>query len=304
MDPAILLLYISNMAETSASTILNYNLFGETGDLPDVVHCETIEVRSKMHDWELAPHRHARLHQILLIDWGGGRALLEDDARPLEPRTLVNVPTGAVHAFSFVPGTHGWVLTIASEMMDEALESSEGLRQALARPAVFPAGEWARPVMEDIFEEHAGRGFARAQILRSLTGVLLGHVARSLADEISLSGGQDTSGLYERFIALVEEHFLDHWPVAAYAEALGISPTHLSRVARAAVGQPASHIVEDRMIREARRNLVYTNLPVSQVAYMLGFNDPAYFSRVFANATGMAPREFRSRIDVESRSGT
>ena len=44
--------------------------------------------------------------------------------------------------------------------------------------------------------------------------------------------------------------------------------------------------------------LSYTNLPVSQVAYMLGFNDPAYFSRVFANATGMAPREFRSRIDA------
>ncbi|MAZ16662.1 MAG: AraC family transcriptional regulator [Ahrensia sp.] len=298
MDPIALLLYKSNMPEPSTSTILNYNLFGETGDLPDVVHCETIEVRSKVHDWELAPHRHARLHQILLIDWGGGRALLEDGALPLEPRTLVNVPTGAVHAFSFVPGTHGWVLTIASEMMDEALEPSEGLRQALAHPAIFPAGEWARPVMEEIFEEHAGRGFARAQILRSLTGVLLGHVARGLAGDISLSGGQDTSGLYERFMALVEEHFLDHWPVAAYADALRISPTHLSRVTRAAVGQPASHIVEDRMIREARRNLVYTNLPVSQVAYMLGFNDPAYFSRVFANATGMAPREFRSRIDA------
>ena len=95
-----------------------------------------------MHDWELAPHRHARLHQVLLIDWGGGRALLEDEARPLEPRTLVNVPTGAVHAFTFVPGTHGWVLTVASEMMDEALEPSEGLRQALARPAVL-----AFPVM-------------------------------------------------------------------------------------------------------------------------------------------------------------
>ena len=57
-----------------------------------------------------------------------------------------------------------------------------------------------------------------------------------------------------------------------------------------------SRIVEERLIREARRNLVYTNLPVSQIAYMLGYNDPAYFSRVFANATGMAPREFRSRV--------
>lgn len=296
MDPARHLLYKSNMTRSPATPILNYNLFGEAGDLPDVVHCETIEIRSRLHDWELAPHRHARLHQVLLIDWGGGRAMLEDETFPLEPRTFVNVPTGAVHAFSFTPGTQGWVLTIATEMMDETLEPSEGLRSALAGPAVFPAGSWARPLMEQIFEEHAGRAFARAQILRSLTGMLLGHVARSLAVTGSGTVREDPGGLYERFLSLVEEHFLDHWPVSAYAEALAISPTHLSRVTRANSGSPVSRIVEDRLIREARRNLVYTNLPVSQIAYMLGYNDPAYFSRVFANATGMAPREFRSRV--------
>lgn len=298
MDRARLLLYKSNMTRTPAPPILNYNLFGEAGDLPDVVHCETIEVRSKLHDWELAPHRHARLHQVLLIDWGGGRAMLEDDTFALDPRTFVNVPTGAVHAFSFTPGTQGWVLTIATEMMDETLEASEGLRHALSGPAVFPAGQWARPLMEQIFEEHAGRNFARAQILRSLTGVLLGQVARALVGTVADTGRDDPGGLYERFLTLVEDHFLDRWPVSAYADALSITPTHLSRITRANTGQPASRIVEERLVREARRNLVYTNLPVSQIAYMLGYNDPAYFSRVFANATGMAPREFRSRVDA------
>jgi AraC family transcriptional activator of pobA len=90
--------------------------------------------------------------------------------RHSRPRTLVNVPIGAVHGFSFTPGTEGWVLTIASEMMDEALEPSEGLRQALspARPFSRPIAA-TRPLMEQIFAEHAGRGYARAQILRSLT---------------------------------------------------------------------------------------------------------------------------------------
>lgn len=298
MDRARHLLYKSNMTQTAAPPILNYNLFGETGDLPDVVHCETIEARSALHDWEFAAHRHARLHQILLVDHGAGRAILEDEIHPLGRRTLVNVPAGAVHAFSFTRGTQGWVLTIASEMMDETLEPSEGLRPALARPAVFPADDHAKPAMEEIFEEHAGLGFARAQILRSLTGVLLGRVARNLAEQIATTGRPDTSGLFEKFEILVEEHFLDHWRVAAYADALSISPTHLSRISRAVVGLPASRIIENRLIREARRNLVYTNLPVSQIAYMLGYNDPAYFSRVFSGATGMAPREFRSRIDV------
>lgn len=296
MDWPGYLLYKSNMPHLNPSAILNYNLFGEAGDLPDVVHCETIEARSKLHDWEFAPHRHARLHQILLIDWGGGRAVLEDTPSPLNPRTLINVPTGAVHGFSFTPGTEGWVVTIATEMMDEALEPSEGLRQALSRPAVFAADTTARPLMEQIFTEHAGRDYARAQILRSLTGVLLGRVARSLADSETTGGKPDASGLFQRFEALVEEHFLDHWPVAAYAKALAVTPAHLSRITRAATGQPASRVIDARMIREARRNLVYTNLSVSRIAYALGYNDPAYFSRVFSQATGRAPRDFREQV--------
>lgn len=298
MDAPAPLLYKSNMKQIDTSgTILNCNLFGEAGDLPDVVHCETIEARSKLHDWEFAPHRHSRLHQILLIDWGGGRAMLEDRAHALDPRTLVNVPAGTVHAFSFTPGTQGWVLTIAEEMLDETLEPSEGLRQALAQPSVFPASKLARPLMEEIFREHAGRDFARAHILRSLTGTLLGRVARSLAGDSLTSGKPVDATLFQRFEALLEEHLLDHWSVGDYAGALSISPTHLSRVARAAVGQPASGVIEDRMIREARRNLVYTSLQISQVAYLLGFNDPAYFSRFFTQATGMSPRDFRNSIN-------
>ena len=64
-------LYISNM-ESLRSKIQSYSLFGESKHLPDVLHCETIADRSVLHDWELAPHRHARLHQILLVQSGGG----------------------------------------------------------------------------------------------------------------------------------------------------------------------------------------------------------------------------------------
>ena len=51
--------------------IRSYSLFGESQHLPDVLHCETIAERSALHDWELAPHRHTRLHQVLLITSAG-----------------------------------------------------------------------------------------------------------------------------------------------------------------------------------------------------------------------------------------
>ena len=271
-------------------------MFGEAGDLPDVVHCETIAARSVLHEWEFAAHRHARLHQILLIARGGGQATLEGRVHPLRPMRAVNVPVGHVHGFSFTRGTQGWVLTVAAEMLDEVLTPAEGLRRVLAQPAVVRGTPQMRSTMAQVFSEFAGRHFARAHLLRALSAALIGLVAREMAGKQNAPDAASKADLFRRFEALLEQHFLKHWTVSDYATALSITPTHLSRLARAATGHAASHLILDRVIREARRNLVYTNLPVSTIAYALGFDDPAYFSRLFSGATGLSPRRFRDKI--------
>src|SRR5947208_16211253 len=119
MEGFVFVLYYSNMRSPApAPAIRVYNLFGESGDLPDVVHCETIASRSVLHDWKLAVHRHARLHQVLLIERGGGEAALDGKVYALRPMHVVNVPVGDVHGFNLVPGTQGWVVTIAAEILD------------------------------------------------------------------------------------------------------------------------------------------------------------------------------------------
>lgn len=296
MDGVHGVLYKSNMRSTAKSAIRSYNLFGETRDLPDVVHCETIATRSALHDWELAPHRHARLHQVLLIARGGGRATIEGRRCRLRPMQVVNMPTGQVHGFSFKPGTQGWVVTFASEILDQVLMPSEGLGRVLAEAAVLRGTPQMRKLMIAIFAEFAARRYARAHVLRALSATLLGLVARALAAERGPGPRARGADLVKRFEDLLDAHFLDHWPVMRYAEALKITPTHLSRLTREACGCPASDMIRDRIVREARRNLVYTNLSISAIAYALGFDDPAYFSRTFAGATGLSPRDFRKRI--------
>jgi AraC family transcriptional regulator, transcriptional activator of pobA len=280
----------------ASRSIQTYNLFGEAGDLPDVVHCETIAARSVLHDWKFEPHRHARLHQFLLIESGGGQARLEERTYPLAPMRVVNVPIGDVHGFSFFSGTQGWVLTIASEVLDQVLLPSEGLRRVLSSATVVRGTAQMRATMKQIFAEFAGRRFARAHILRSMTAMLIGLVAREMATKGAMPDSKASSELFARFEALLEQHFAEHWTVAQYAAALSVTPTHVSRITRSATGHAASHLIVERIIREARRNLVYTNLPVSTIAYALGFNDPAYFSRLFSAETGLSPRSFREKF--------
>jgi AraC family transcriptional activator of pobA len=297
MDQLRFILYKSNMPHmtTSQAGIRTYPLFGEVHDLPDVVHCETIAARSQLTGWTFAPHRHARLHQVLLVEKGRGEATLDGCACPLKAMRVVNVPTGHVHGFTFIPGMQGFVLTVATEMLDEALAQAEGLRRALSESSVIGATAQMRGLMAQIHAEYAGRHFARAHLLRALTSALLGLVARELADKTA-AADTGAADLFRRFAALLDQHFLEHWSVAEYAATLSISPTHLSRLTKAATGHAASELIRERVIREARRNLVYTNLSISTIAYALGFNDPAYFSRLFAGATGLSPRRFREKV--------
>ena len=276
--------------------IQSYNLFGEVRDLPDVVHCETIAARSVMNDWEFAPHRHARLHQVLLIAKGGGRATIEGREHRLRPMTAINMPAGQVHGFSFTPGTQGWVVTFPTEILDEVLTPSEGLDRVLSEATVLRGTTAMRKLMTEIFAEFGGRNFARAHILKALSATLLGLVARALASRPTRGGRTVGAGLVKKFETMLDEHFLEHWPVARYAEALKVTPTHLSRLTREAFGCPATQMIRDRVVREARRNLVYTNLPIATIGYALGFNDPAYFSRTFTQATVLSPSEFRERV--------
>lgn len=288
-------LYISNM-ESLRSKIQSYSLFGESKHLPDVLHCETIADRSVLHDWELAPHRHARLHQILLVQSGGGVVQLDEATVTLSAGALVNIPPGHVHAFRFERGTQGWVTTLADELLDDLFSRVGDVRRDLARACVIqsdPAMAWA---VAQIWQEFSAHDTARALVLRGLSASLLGWISRQMAQVEPRSVVAPDTSLVPRFVELIEQHFLEHWQVSDYAKALAISPTHLSRLARATSGQSALRMIEARIMREARRNLAYTHLGVATIAYSLGYADPAYFTRVFKRDAGVSPKTFREKI--------
>lgn len=82
-------------------------------------------------------------------------------------------------------------------------------------------------------------------------------------------------------------------PVAHYVHKIGVTPAHLSVLCRQTVDKSALEMIHERLMLEARRNLVYTSMTISQVSYATGFSDPAYFTRFFKREAGVLPKEFR-----------
>ena len=102
-----------------------------------------------------------------------------------------------------------------------------------------------------------------------------------------------TRRLVARYTALLERDFRSGMGVADFAAALGVTPTHLTRCCNAACGRPASALLQDRRIFEARTLLAETKTPVGRIAADLGFNSAAYFTRAFQHLTGKSPSAFR-----------
>lgn len=99
--------------------------------------------------------------------------------------------------------------------------------------------------------------------------------------------------LAARYTELLESEFRSGKGVSDYARALGVTPTHLTRVCNQTCGRSASDLLHDRVIFEARMLLSETKLPIARIAESLGFTSAAYFTRAFQHRTGKTPSAFR-----------
>ncbi|HLT88921.1 MAG TPA: helix-turn-helix domain-containing protein [Sphingobacterium sp.] len=101
---------------------------------------------------------------------------------------------------------------------------------------------------------------------------------------------------FRKFTLLVDEHYKEKHHVADYAELLFIAPKTIShKFKRLNLPQP-NDVIKNRILLEAKRLLVHTNLTVKEVGYELGYEDPAYFSRLFVQKSGETPSAFRAKF--------
>jgi AraC-like DNA-binding protein len=109
--------------------------------------------------------------------------------------------------------------------------------------------------------------------------------------------------LTQRISELVEQHYRERHAPGDYARLLNITPKALARFTKTHFGRTMTDIVRERLLIDAKWELLHTLKPVKQIASELGFGDELYFSRFFKKATGRAPTAFRE-FETEIRGGS
>ena len=97
------------------------------------------------------------------------------------------------------------------------------------------------------------------------------------------------------FRKMLSEHLSTHRQPSYYASLLNISTVYLNEVVKKVTGMSTALYIKGEVVLQAKRMLVHTHLSVKEIADKLGFDDYAYFSRLFSQATGVSPTEFRQK---------
>ena len=162
-----------------------FQLYGENGQfpVPDLIHCESIASRSRLHKWEINPHRHHGLFQVLWLEQGKANFQLDGRRGLLAEGTILLVPQHCVHGFKFSKDAHGMVVTLAYSLIDSLdsdlayelmtlAEPVQCVMQELASSAVIEAG------LRALYCEYQQRGRYHQAVIESLVSTTLAWLMR------------------------------------------------------------------------------------------------------------------------------
>ncbi len=285
-----------------------YDLYGESflKLSADFVHLEDIRARSAGLGWEISLHRHAKLLQILCVFDNEWTVQLDDKTLQLSGDWLVTIPPGVVHGFNFAPYTHGYVLSVNTDVINEISSGGDiaECTQAVWTPRAieFNGKEQAQRFsnyLKLLADEMQSRDVGAALSINMIIKLLFVSIARQVREGSSHAtiSGRDSKVLLG-FRELIDGHYTEHLTVADYAARLFISVSTLSRICQHHLHTTPKKLIHQKLINETKRRLIYTRQSLEEIAATLGFKDTGYFCRFFKQSEGVTAGDFRRNSDL------
>ncbi len=255
----------------------------------DAIRLTPISQLSKGGRWRVEAMRSYSTDVLLWFSRGQGRITISGITRGYGAHNAILIPAGIMHGFE-VP--------------------ANVLGSAVFAPAGALAGDISEPtqlrinnidvqneltgILDNLKRELETSHREGENAARLYTGLISVWLKRQLISNAPQEEKPNAAQrLCTKFTELIESEYHTGKNVSQYAADLGVTPTHLSRVCKKTSGRPASSILNERIIFEARCLLRETKTPIKKVADQLGFTSPAYFTRAFQHHTGQTPSGFR-----------
>jgi AraC family transcriptional activator of pobA len=219
---------------------------------------------------------------------GSGTHAIDHNYFPIVPPTVFFVRKEQVHHWDITDVPEGYVLLLRQGFVEKSLDNElKSLLSHLTELNCLHLKEYK--TIEALFELLIGEhDFSVMEGLLKAVLAKIINVSQPFAQQ-----KQKSTDLILLFRELLNETGNLHNNVAYYAEKLHTTPQNLNAICRKNLNQPASEVISEHIIGEAKRLLIYTDNSVSQIAYTLKFSDNSHFVKYFKRHVGFTPQAFR-----------
>lgn len=192
-------------------------------------------------------------------------------------------------------GLEGWNLSIQEDYLHQAGSNLLELIFGLRNINQFPIPKGNEEKLDQLFyflqeELHTGSAGSDPVVNAYLT-ILLSEFNQLSATP--LAGRSLHDPRYDEFLDLVNKEFREIRDIETYAARIHISSKQLNRICKEASGRTPGQLLDMRIHLEANRLLRYTNRPVKEISYELGFGEPSYFIKFYRRFNNRTPHQYR-----------
>ena len=267
-----------------------------------------IEAALADRTWSTASLDGAPCFRAFFLRHGRGAFVGLDGARlELAAPQILWLPFAARGEFRLLAGGDGATFAATEDVVWRTIGENPlaaQLRPLLERALIAPAARIAAGLaeIEALFVALARESREPGPGAPAMTALYLGLLLMHLWRACGLARASDALGAgaptAQRFRQLVELHYRDNLGVDEFSRMLGVTRAHLHDACVRALGAAPQRLVHERLAVEARMRLRETAQTIEQIAYSLGFRDPAYFSRFFSRRSGMSPGAYRKATRI------
>jgi AraC-like DNA-binding protein len=239
-------------------------------------------------------------HHLVAVRGGRLDCSVDFTERQLVDGDLIWVKPGQILQFgSQLETSQGLVVLFAPGFLDDATVSAAHADRPDASlvPLRSPALLALTEMLADEYHNPGGLPAAvHIAIVRHALSILLLRVGNH-----AHPSSEPADAAFEAFRQAVEDGFAHSHRVEDYARQLGYSVRTVTRASHVATGYGAKRVIQERVLLEAKRLLVHTDLTSTAISARIGMPDPAAFGKFFRRQTGETPATFRDRVRGVSR---
>lgn len=246
-------------------------------------------------------HWDGRFVAGLLLHDGEAEIEMQSTSRRIGPQSLLWVPFKTVARVIVSASAQGIVLTLAPGALDRSMpfrpiagQIRDATRQSQIHSDLERADMGALSASFDALAiETSAQLAGSAEAADAHLRLIAIRLWRLMQKSGAQSAGQGATDLVQRFFAELDLRLRDQPTVQDLATTLNVSTGRLTRAVQRSTGQSPQQALHAKLMSEAEKLLLESSLQVEQIAALLGFSDPSYFSRFFQKRAGLPPARFR-----------